>query len=96
MSQTWREVADAVIRAVDQDLPLDADFRAVVMALRKAYPFGARGGWPNDAWTSARREYLLRRFPREYGADLRRRRRAAGFAFPTDQQDGGLFGEETS
>lgn len=66
----WTAEARRVIADVHASLPADATMQDRIVALRKAYPFGAVSAarWPYKAWLVARKEYLARFTPRALSA----------------------------
>ena len=54
----WRDIAEAVIAGVDDRLPALASLDERRAALRAAYPFGERRGWPYKVWLRCQRAYL--------------------------------------
>jgi uncharacterized protein (TIGR02996 family) len=51
----WRDESRRVIAVALAALPADADRTAKAKALRDAYPFGERRGWPYKAWLAEQR-----------------------------------------
>ncbi len=60
---SWYERSQAVIRKVDESLPLGVTFAERKKAIYDAYPFGQRAYHPYKMWCKAQREYLAKFMP---------------------------------
>lgn len=55
---TWFKRAQAVLQRLDNKLPDTLTKADRIKAVREAYPFGERDGYPYKAWLKAQRQYL--------------------------------------
>jgi len=63
MRSHWYETSERRINAALDALPPGADEKAIVKAVREAYPFGPRQHHPYKQWLKAQRQILHKRFP---------------------------------
>lgn len=69
-SHTWRCRARRVIVRVLEELPVGVDLKTKRTALRQAYPFGERRGWPYKVWLVEVRLQLAIDAPQSQGEPI--------------------------